>query len=272
MINRYETFVKRFSDLRNQLENFIEEVNNGKDTDEIIGFLDKLLIELIEVINIEKRFISQGQNNEYEDRVNEHIEILSHLVSIIEIDNINTATWKTSLNEMVTKIIKYQCMYEKKGIRCQTLPSEYSEFFGCMIYVICEYGLFIKLYGVTDEKLLMAMEARAEIHKEALNYRKVGWGEIVDVRQWHLMTQPSMERAKNNTNMSTKKNKKFTYYITGEPGINSFIAGQIMDDAQHQTYSSKNFVEIIREMNRKELKLGEIVAIDWVGNLSFINK
>lgn len=272
MIDSYKTVVNRFGLLVNSLEKFVGEIEIYKTAEDVVAFLDHLLVELIEMINIEKRFIINDSETNHDHRLDDHIKLLTQLVNIIEIDNIMDPSCQSSLVELLKELKSYGRLYGKSGQEDPILTSEYNEHFGCMIYVVCEYGLFIKLYGVTDDRLLLEMETSANIHKERLAYKDIGWGEIVDVRNWKLITQSSMDRAKSNTKKSTKNNKRFTYYITGESYINDYIAGQIIESAEHLTCSSKNFVEIMREMSKNDLKLGEIKAIDWVGNLSFINK
>ena len=262
--NRYESLILELEQLR-------VEINEDNVNTIVFKYYDNILIKLLELFNYENRLMSKDMNSDSSEHIKEHSLLLYDLVKMFGVDNISHSDLVVLTKELIKSIsehfLKYKCNASSNKVDVLLGQKKY---FGCLLFAVCEYGFFIKVYGETDMNLLVQMGIKAEEYRKQFYSKDLEWGEVLDIRGWDLMTNESMLLAREHTKNAVNRNKKYTIYVTGNSNINDYIARNISKETE--IISINDLFQIIQVMSEKKLRLGKIIAIDSIGNLNYVKE
>lgn len=266
---------ERYENVITALEQFISKVNENVSFEEIFNRIDSVLIKLLILFTYENRLINKKANHDNIKHINEHELLLFDFVKVFKNEDVSRDDCIVVIKKLLNKIKKHFEKYNiNKGIDDISMSDIIGEkkYFGCLLFVVCEYGFFIKVYGETNQELLAEMVTKANGYREQFFDKKAEWGEVIDFRNWKLMTNDSMVLAKKNTDSARKRNKKYTLYMTGDSKINEFITKSISIETEILTMNTDNLFHTLQVMKQNNLKLGKVITIDSIGDLSFVEE
>jgi len=271
----FDVIEERYKNLITTLEQFISKVNENVSVEDIFNRIDCILIKLLILFTYENRLINKKTNRDFIKHIKAHELLLYDLVKVFKNEDVSSDDYLVVMGKLLDKIKKhfekYNSSRDLNTIYMSDIMGE-KKYFGCILFVVCEYGFFIKVYGETNQELLSEMITRANGYREHFFDENVEWGEVIDFRNWKLMTNDSMVLAKKNTDSARKRNKKYTLYMTGDSKINEYITKSISIEAEIFTMNTENLFHTLQVMKQNSLKLGNVITIDSIGDLSFVEE
>lgn len=222
-----------------------------------LNMLDKIHVGFIELVLIEKAIDKQIP-----------IEPIADMTRILSVENCEKIGWDATIKQL-DRLIKHQ--KKREGVQdCTVQFSDEGFDTGCLLYIVYEKGLYLKLYGELNSKLLAEASKATNLYKEKLEYYSKGWGEIVDIRHWNLLTSDSLLSGKENNKLAESRNKEFTIYVMKDTNIDKYIVNNLLSDATNYSDYKFTLSETISMMNENRFDLGDIIDLDYVGHLKFI--
>jgi len=222
-----------------------------------LNMLDEIQVSFIEIVLLEKVIYKQNP-----------IESTADMTRIVSPKNCKKIGWNATIKQL-DNLINQQLQKEKKQYCTIEFRDEGFDA-GCLMYIVYEKGLYIKLYGELNSKLLDDASEAINSYKEKLEYYSKSWGEIVDFRHWNLLTSDSFFIGKENNKRAASRNKKYTIYVIKDTSVDNYIANNLLRDAT--TYSGHKFTlsETISMMNENGFDLGDVIDLDYIGSLKYI--
>jgi hypothetical protein len=221
-----------------------------------LSILDEIHVGFIELILIEKVIYNKDP-----------IETIGIMSKILSLDKHGKNDWETTLNQLEVLIKKQQ---EKERFLDDTVEfKDDGSNTGCLLYIVYEKGLYLKLYGELNSKLLAEATEATNSYKEKLEYYSKGWGEVVDFRHWNLLTNDSLLSGKENNIRAAALNKEYTIYIINETPVDKYIAKNLLGDTMNYAYKFTK-ADAISMMNENKFDFGDVVHLDYVGSLKYI--